>query len=94
MTPGGSGVTRRFRIRYGSVKERRNRGAGPCGHKIRDYAAIVTSIQPPAPQPHRHRRTRLRVVVQLHGVPYEYERTVCSECSQVLSERPLRRAAA
>jgi hypothetical protein len=28
------------------------------------------------------------------GVPFEVERTVCSECRRVLDERPLKRAAA
>jgi hypothetical protein len=43
---------------------------------------------------HRHRGISTHVVVQRAGVPYELERTVCSECARVLSERPLRRAAA
>ena len=43
---------------------------------------------------HRHHRVSMHVVVQRAGVPYELERTVCSDCSRVLSERPLRRAAA
>jgi hypothetical protein len=33
------------------------------------------------------------VLLQKLGVPYEVERTVCSECQRVLDERPLRRAA-
>jgi hypothetical protein len=36
----------------------------------------------------------MHVVVQRAGVPYELERTVCGDCARVLSERPLRRAAA
>jgi hypothetical protein len=31
---------------------------------------------------------------QREGVPYEVERVQCSQCRQVLEERPLRRAAA
>jgi hypothetical protein len=27
-------------------------------------------------------------------VPYEVERTLCGECQEIISERPLRRAAA
>jgi len=34
------------------------------------------------------------VLVQRAGIPYELERTVCQECSRVLSERALRRAIA
>jgi NMD protein affecting ribosome stability and mRNA decay len=44
--------------------------------------------------PHRHREVSMRVLVRRAGVPYELERTVCSSCARVLSERPLRRAAA
>jgi hypothetical protein len=48
----------------------------------------------PAKFLHRHRGVSTYVVVQRAGVPYELERTVCSGCARVLSERPLRRAAA
>jgi hypothetical protein len=44
--------------------------------------------------PHRHRPVVEHVVVQHDGVPYELERTVCSGCAQVLSERRLKRAVA
>jgi hypothetical protein len=44
--------------------------------------------------PHRHRAVSTHVVVQRGGIPYELERTVCSECSRVLSEKPLHRTAA
>jgi NMD protein affecting ribosome stability and mRNA decay len=44
--------------------------------------------------PHRHRGVSTHVLVQRAGVPYELERTVCSECARVLSERSLRRTAA
>ncbi len=43
---------------------------------------------------HRHTGVRTYVLLQRLGVPYEVERTVCSECSQVLDERPVKRAAA
>jgi RNase P subunit RPR2 len=46
------------------------------------------------PFKHRHHAVSVRVVAQREGIPYELERTVCRECSRVLSERPLRRAAA
>jgi len=49
---------------------------------------------------HRRRRTHTHSAVRTHvlrqrlGVPYEVERTVCTECRHVLEERPLKRAAA
>lgn len=43
---------------------------------------------------HRHRAVVLHTLRQRAGVPYEVERTVCSECRRVLDERHLRRAAA
>jgi hypothetical protein len=43
---------------------------------------------------HRHAAVTKKVLGQRAGVPYEVERTVCSLCSRVLAERPLRRAAA
>ena len=42
--------------------------------------------------PHKHNAVSTHLVVQRAGVPYELERTVCSECARVLAERPLRRA--
>jgi hypothetical protein len=44
--------------------------------------------------PHRHRAVSTHVLVQRGGVPYELERVVCRDCSRVLAERPVRRAAA
>lgn len=50
---------------------------------------------PKAPvMPHRHRAVKLHVLGQRQGIPYELEQKVCSACSRVLDERPLRRAAA
>jgi hypothetical protein len=37
---------------------------------------------------------RRYVLLQRLGIPYEVERTVCSECERVLDERALKRAAA
>jgi hypothetical protein len=37
---------------------------------------------------------RTYVLLQRLGVPYEVERTICSECREVLDERQLKRAAA
>jgi RNase P subunit RPR2 len=47
-----------------------------------------------SPQQHRHEARTLRAIAQKGGVPYELERTVCTQCSRVLEERQLRRAAA
>ena len=43
---------------------------------------------------HRHTGVRTYLLLQRHGVPYEVDRTVCSECRQMLDERPVKRAAA
>jgi hypothetical protein len=43
---------------------------------------------------HAHTAVRTHVLLQRLGVPYEVERTVCSQCRHVLDERPLKRAAA
>jgi hypothetical protein len=43
---------------------------------------------------HEHVATVVHVVQQKAGVPYEVERQVCSECSAVLDEQPVKRTAA
>lgn len=43
---------------------------------------------------HVHKAVVTRTLRQRLGVPYEVERTVCSDCRQVLGEKTLRRAAA
>ena len=43
---------------------------------------------------HRHTGVRTYVLQQHLGIPYEFERTVCSECRRVLDERAVKRAAA
>jgi hypothetical protein len=43
---------------------------------------------------HRHKAVSTHVLVRRAGVPYEVERRVCKDCERVLSERPVRRAAA
>lgn len=48
----------------------------------------------PIELPHRHEPLSVHVLVQRGGIPWEIERTVCRQCARVLSERPLRRAAA
>ena len=44
--------------------------------------------------PHQHVAKQVHVVVQRAGVPYEAEQQVCTGCSHVLVERPLKRTAA
>ncbi len=43
---------------------------------------------------HKHQAVTTHALGQRAGVPYELERTVCSQCRRVLDERPLKRAAA
>jgi hypothetical protein len=43
---------------------------------------------------HKHTAVTQHAIRQRSGVPYEFERRVCSSCRQVLDEKPLRRAAA
>jgi hypothetical protein len=43
---------------------------------------------------HDHKEITVRVLSQRDGVPYEVERTLCVDCREIISERPLRRAAA
>lgn len=43
---------------------------------------------------HRHTGVKAHALGQRAGIPYELERTVCKGCGRVLTERPLRRAAA
>jgi NMD protein affecting ribosome stability and mRNA decay len=46
------------------------------------------------PRAHRHQEVVHHALRQRAGVPYEVERTVCTECRRVLEERTVRRAAA
>jgi NMD protein affecting ribosome stability and mRNA decay len=43
---------------------------------------------------HEHAAKRVHVLLQRAGVPYEVEQQVCSDCSRILDEKPLRRATA
>ena len=43
---------------------------------------------------HEHVAKRVHVLLQRSGVPYEMERQVCTACSRVLDEKPVKRAAA
>ena len=50
--------------------------------------------RPVATERHEHRAVTTYLLRRRSGIPYEVERKVCSGCSRVLDERPLRRAAA
>jgi hypothetical protein len=54
----------------------------------------MSQLFPYRKRPHRHTGVRTYVLLQRLGIPYEVERTICSECRRVLDERPLKRAAA
>ena len=54
---------------------------------------MSASLPMPHPQ-HHHRPTVLHLVMQRLGIPYEVERTTCTECEKVLDERTVRRAQA
>jgi hypothetical protein len=43
---------------------------------------------------HEHKAVVAHALRQHAGVPYEVERSVCSDCRRVLGERTVRRAAA
>ncbi len=43
---------------------------------------------------HEHDAKRVHVLLQRAGVPYEVEQQVCAACSEVLDEKPVKRAAA
>jgi hypothetical protein len=51
------------------------------------------SLQRKSPQ-HRHQAVTTHALRQREGIPYEVERTVCSDCLRVLDERTVKRAAA
>lgn len=43
---------------------------------------------------HEHIAKRVHVLLQRAGVPYEVEQQVCADCSRILDEKPVKRAAA
>jgi NMD protein affecting ribosome stability and mRNA decay len=45
-------------------------------------------------QIHEHVAKRVHVLLQRAGVPYEIEQQVCADCSRILDEKPVKRAAA
>ena len=55
--------------------------------------SMQTTSKPHAAR-HRHKAVTLHVLAQRRGIPYELEQKVCSACSRILDERPLKRAAA
>ena len=50
--------------------------------------------KPQSNRTHKHTAITLHALRQRAGIPYEVERTVCSDCRRLLDERPLKRAAA
>jgi hypothetical protein len=54
----------------------------------------MSQLFTPLRRRHTHTAFRTHVLLQRYGIPYEVERTVCSQCRHVLAERPLKRAAA
>jgi hypothetical protein len=55
---------------------------------------MVTAFYPLRRRAHTHSAVRTYVLLQRFGVPFEVERTMCSDCRRVLEERPLKRATA
>ena len=58
---------------------------------------MVRRMTPSHPGPaakHEHTVVTIHRLEQRGGVPYEVERTTCSECRRVLRDRPVRRAVA
>ena len=43
---------------------------------------------------HEHVAKRVHVLLQRAGIPYEVEQQVCTGCSRVLDEKPVKRTAA
>jgi hypothetical protein len=43
---------------------------------------------------HKHTAVTIHAIRQRSGVPYHVERKVCSNCSRLLEEKTIRRAAA
>ena len=65
--------------------------------RVRRYAEFEDMSQlftPLRRRAHNHNAVRTYVLLQRFGVPFEVERTVCTDCRRVLEERPLKRAAA
>jgi hypothetical protein len=45
-------------------------------------------------RPHKHTAVTVHAIRQRAGVPYQVERKVCSNCSRLLDEKPIKRAVA
>ncbi len=43
---------------------------------------------------HTHSAVTIRAIRQRNGIPYEVERSICTDCQRVLEEKPLKRASA
>jgi len=52
------------------------------------------SQRQPLTKIHEHVGKRVHVLLQRAGVPYEVEQQVCTDCSRVLDEKPVKRATA
>jgi NMD protein affecting ribosome stability and mRNA decay len=62
---------------------------------VRRRRSTLRAMNPKHPTKiHEHVAQRVHVLLQRAGVPYEMERQVCSDCSRVLDEKPVRRTAA
>jgi hypothetical protein len=61
---------------------------------VRVVSMSMQKTPNPSGSPHRHKAVTLHVLAQRRGIPYEVEQKVCSACSRILDERPLKRAAA
>ena len=62
---------------------------------VRPDGSTLRAMNPKHPtKVHEHVAKRVHVLLQRAGVPYEIERQVCSDCSRVLDEKPVRRATA
>jgi NMD protein affecting ribosome stability and mRNA decay len=48
----------------------------------------------PVTKMHEHVAKRVHVLLQRAGVPYEVEQQVCTDCSRILDEKPVKRATA
>ena len=55
---------------------------------------IEMNQRQPLTKIHEHVAKRVHVVLQRAGVPYEVEQQVCTGCSRVLDEKPVKRATA
>jgi hypothetical protein len=62
-------------------------------NRCASYSESQMTAQHPV-KVHEHVAKRVHVLLQRAGIPYEMEQQVCTFCSRVLDEKPVRRAAA